>query len=127
MASFFWGDQCASNYPTVFTKVNSFYNWVIENTHDATYCQHPIWKTYLMEKSTTILQTLTKVKITTQKPTGNSTQKTIENTAKTTKLKLLSTTLKLGSGSIDDKIIKCSLYFLNLITIFFCNANLIIK
>ena len=41
--SFTGAEKCSSVFPTVFTKVSHFYEWIIEKTSDATYCQNPFW------------------------------------------------------------------------------------
>ena len=33
-----------ANYPSVFIEVSSFYEWILDKTKDASYCQHPIWR-----------------------------------------------------------------------------------
>ena len=37
---------------TIFIRVSAFYNWILDNTADATYCQNPFWSRTKEEEKT---------------------------------------------------------------------------
>ena len=61
--------------PTVYERITAYYDWIIDNTKDATYCKNPFWNT--IKKKNNKTQSMNT--ITTEKETPEQNQKSNAN------------------------------------------------